>query len=481
MQKVKLNRRNFVLSTAATGAVLATARPAFATLANDEINLGVIGCGGRGGEHMAAFSKLSGVKISGLCDPDAKRAADAQKLFPTAKTYSDLRELLDDKSINAVVIAACNHWHCLAAIWAMQAGKDVYVEKPLSHSQWEGEQTVAAARKYKRICQVGTQQRSDPMQAEIKQFLHDEQALGKLLTARVNRYGVRKTIGKRATPLEIDPQVAYDLWLGPAQDRPIYREKLQYDWHWDWNTGSGEMGNWGVHVLDDLRNNVFQDKVTLPKRIFGGGGRVAWNDAGETPNVHFVYFDTGSIPVVIGLSNLPAAPGGNKPPSRPGPESGYVVYCEGGRLEGQRGRAAAFDKDGKEMRKFKGDTGKTHQQNFIECMREGNPEKLNADVLIGHHSTGWCNLANIAYQSGSAYSEEAAKQIGDEIWTGLLGEMRDHLQAHGIKMNDSQIKLSPVLQIDVKSERFVGAHAEAANQLLKREYRAPFVVPTIEA
>jgi predicted dehydrogenase len=477
-----LTRRNFVLSTAAAGAALATARPVSAALANDEIHLGMIGCGGRAGEHMGVFGKMPGVKIVGVCDPDAKRADDAKKKFPDATSYSDLRELLDDKSINAVVIAACNHWHCLAAIWAMQAGKDVYVEKPLSHSQWEGEQTVAAARKYKRVCQVGTQQRSDPMQAEIKQFLHQEKGLGKLLTARVNRYGVRGPIGKRDKPLEIDPQVAYDLWLGPAQNKPIYREKLQYDWHWDWNTGSGEMGNWGVHVLDDLRNNVFQDEVTLPKRIFGGGGRVAWDDAGETPNVHFVYFDTGSIPVVIGLSNLPESRGAKKSPKHPGPDSGYVVYCEGGRFEGQRGRAAAFDKEGNQIRKFTGNSGgKLHQENFIACVREGNSEKLNTDVLVGHHSTGWCNLANIAYQTGSAYSDDAAKQIGDEIWLGLLDEMREHLKGYGLELSSPQIKLSPVLEIDIKSERFVGPHAEAANKLLKREYRAPFVVPTIQA
>ena len=477
----KLTRRSFVLSTAAAGTALATARPLPAALANDEIHLGMIGCGGRAGEHMGAFSKIPGVKIVGLCDPDEKRMADAKKRFPDADTYTDLRELIDNKSINAVVIAACNHWHCLAAIWAMQAGKDVYVEKPLSHSQWEGEQTVAAARKYKRVCQVGTQQRSDPMQAEIKKFLHEEKSLGKLLTARVNRYGYRGPIGKRDKPLEIDPSVAYDLWLGPAQKLPLYRNQLQYDWHWVWNTGSGEMGNWGVHVLDDLRNNVFLDKVTLPKRIFGGGGRVAMNDAGETPNVHFVYFDTGSIPVVIGLSNLGAQPDSKKSPKHPGPDSGYVVFCEGGRFEGQRGRAAAFDKDGKEIRKFTGNSGKGHQENFIACVREGNPEKLNTDVLIGHHSTGWCNLANIAYQTGSAYSVEASKQIKDEIWLGLLDEMQAHLRAHDVELASSQIKLSPILEIDVHRERFIGEHAEAANKLLKREYRAPFVVPTIES
>lgn len=476
-----LNRRNFVLSTAAAGAALATARPAAAALANDEIHLGMIGCGGRAGEHMNVFGKMAGVKIVGLCDPDQKRMADAKKRFPEADTYTDLRQMLDNKSINAVVIAACNHWHCLAAIWAMQAGKDVYVEKPLSHSQWEGEQTVAAARKYKRVCQVGTQQRSDPMQADIKKFLHQDKALGKILTARVNRYGYRPPIGKNAKPLQIDPSVAYDLWLGPAQDLPIYRDKLQYDWHWVWNTGSGEMGNWGVHVLDDVRNNVFLDKVSVPQRVFGGGGRVAMNDAGETPNVHFVYFDTGSIPVVIGLSNLPANPNTKKSPAHPGPDSGYVVYCEGGRFEGQRGRAVAYDKNGKEIRKFSGNSGgKMHQENFIACVREGSPEKLNADVQIGHHSTGWCNLANIAYQTGSSFSLDAAKQLKQDVWLELLDEMQAHLRANGSDISSTEIKLSPMLEIDVKSERFVGDTAGAANKLLKREYRAPFVVPTIE-
>lgn len=474
----RLSRRHFIATSAAAGVALSTASSRAHALANDEIHIGMIGCGGRAGEHMSVLEKTPGVKVVGLCDPDSKRVADAKKRFPDASTYADLRELIDNKSINAVFVATCNHWHCLAAIWAMQAGKDVYVEKPLSHSQWEGQQTIAAARTYNRICQVGTQQRSDPMQAEIKKFLHEDKALGKLLTARVNRYGIRQSIGKLDKPLEIDANVAYDLWLGPAQKRPIYREKLQYDWHWDWNTGSGEMGNWGVHVLDDLRNNVFQDSVTLPKRIFGGGGRVAWNDAGETPNVHFVYFDTGSIPVVIGLTNLPAVPKGNKTPERPGPDSGYVVYCEGGRFEGQRGRGAAYDKDGQLMRKFSGNSGgRMHQENFLACVRERAADKLNTDVQVGHHSTGWCNLANIAFQTGSAFTNDAASQVKDEIWTSLLSEMKTHLKAHGHDLTDSAIKLSPMLEVDVKNEKFVGPHAEAANALLKREYRAPFVVP----
>jgi hypothetical protein len=478
----QLNRRDFIKQGLAAGAAFSVAPALVRAAQSDEVNVGFISCGSRANQLMSNFEKVAGLNVGGLCDPDEGRLAKTGQRYPDAKQWKDLRGLLDDDTIDAVVVSTCNHWHCLAAIWAMEAGKDVYVEKPLSHSQWEGRQTVNAARKYDRICQVGTQQRSDPMQAEIKKFLHEEQALGKIVSARVNRYGVRGPIGKRDTPLEIDPGIDYDLWLGPAQDEPIYRDNLQYDWHWDWNTGSGEMGNWGVHVLDDLRNNVFQDKVALPKRIFGGGGRVAWNDAGETPNVHFVYFDTGGIPVVIGLSNLTKAPGDRGTASHPGPGSGYIAYCEGGRFEGQRGGAKAFDNDGQIVKEFKGTGGNDlHQQNFIDAVRSRKVEDLNTDVEVGHLSTGWCNLANIAFQTGKPFDEQDAGQVeGDQgVWSSLLDEMRVHLSAHGLKIDGGEIVLSPMLTVDVESETFTGEHADAANALLKRQYRTGYEVPEI--
>lgn len=476
----KLSRRNFLgTSAVAAGAFVAPAAGINPTSTIDSVNLGFISCGGRGGQLMKAFSGRDGVNVVGLCDPDSLRVDRAKKQFPKAKGYNDLRKMLESKEVEAVVISTCNHWHCLAAIWAMEAGKDVYVEKPLSHSQWEGRQTVAAAAKLGRVCQLGTQQRSDPMQAEIKKFLHEEKALGAIKTARVNRYGVRSSIGKRKTPLKIDKNVEYDLWLGPAQDRPVFRDKLHYDWHWDWNTGSGEMGNWGVHVLDDLRNNIFQDKVTLPKRIMGGGGRVVWNDAGDSPNVHFVYFDTGSIPVVIGLTNLPEGPDKKKSPKRPGPNSGYVAYCEGGRYEGQRGSGVAFNNAGKVIKRFKGNRGDgVHQQNFLDAVREGNPALLNAEVKIGNDSTGWCNLANIAFRAGEAAAKREMVEGDGGVWAGLVGEMAEHLSNYGITISGKDVNHSAMLQIDVEKEMFVGEHAEKANQFLKREYRAPYVVPT---
>ena len=469
-------------SAAAAGAAFSFPSAARARMAADDVNIGYISCGGRANQHMGMFDKIDGVTTTAVCDPDENRMGKAAERFKTAKSYTDLRKLLDDKNVDAVVVATTNHWHCLASIWAMEAGKDVYVEKPLSHSQWEGRQTVLAARKYNRICQLGTQQRSDPMQAEIKKFLHEEKALGEIKTARVNRYGVRGSIGKRDTPLEIDSSVNYDLWLGPAQDKPIFRNKLQYDWHWDFNTGSGEMGNWGVHVLDDLRNNVFQDSVRLPKQIFGAGGRVAWNDAGDTPNVHFVYFDTGTIPVVIGLTNLTAGGSAKRSPKHPGPGSGYIAYCEGGRFEGQRGGGAAYDNDGKKIKSFKGNGGNgVHHQNFIDAVRSRNVSDLNSDVEVGHLSTGWCNLANIAFQTGKPFTKSDAGAIDQDIWQNLVGDMEEHLSAHNVKIESNEIQLSPMLTVDVDKEEFVGAHAAAANKFIKRQYREPYVVPNFEA
>ena len=481
----KLTRRQILAAGAGAGVMMslpgAALRASSKISAVETVNVGMIGCGGRAMGLAEKFSKIKEVNIAGLCDPDKKRVEQAKAIYTKAQVWSDLRDMLKSDSIDAVVIGTCNHWHCLAAIWAMEAGKHVYVEKPLSHTQWEGQQTVAAARKYNKICQIGTQQRSDPMQAEIKKFLHQEKALGGIQVAQVNRIGRRVSIGKRDKPLQIDKNVNYDLWLGPAQDQPLFRDKLQYDWHWDFNTGSGEMGNWGVHILDDVRNTVFQDSVSLPQKIFGGGGRIGWNDAGNTPNFHFAHFDTGSIPVLIALTNLAVKPGSKKSPEHSGPPSGYIAYCEGGRFEGKRGGGVAYDANGKVMRTFKGDSGQAHQRNFIEAVLANDSSILNADVEVGHHSTGWCNMANIAFQSGKTFKAEDAKAIELPQWTELVKFMTKHAAAHSVNVEGGEVKFSPALSVNPETELFVGEHAEQANQLLKREYRKGYEVPEIAA
>ncbi|MDA7885725.1 Gfo/Idh/MocA family oxidoreductase [Pirellulales bacterium] len=475
---VYATRRKFLHTGLISGVTLAsTTRNVWSANANNEVNLGFIGCGGRGNILMTAFSKVPGVTIGGLCDPDKDRLEKAKERFPKAQTWADLRDLLDDPSIDAVVIATCNHWHCLAAIWAMEAGKDVYVEKPLSHSQWEGEQTVAAAEKTNRICQLGTQQRSDPMQAHVKKFLHEERGLGKILSVQVNRIGMRSSIGKRATPLPIAKEIDYDLWLGPAKDEPIFRDKLQYDWHWNWNTGSGEMGNWGIHILDDVRNVVFRDRVKIPKRIQSIGGRVVWNDAGSTPNAQMVAIDTGSVPVQIQLMNIAATPGGKKSPPHMGPGSGYIVHCTEGHYEGRRGGGVAFDPDGKEIQSFKGNSGNvTHQQNFIDAVRKRDRRILNADIVVGNDSTAWCNLANSAFRASGPWNPDSVKD-GLPTIAEQSSVLAATLLPYDIRLQSEDVKVSPILELNSKTGRFIGADSERANRFFKRTYRSGYAVP----
>src|SRR3954453_11212894 len=221
-----IHRRTFLYQSAAAAGLALAARSARAKGANEKLNLGFIGTGGRGNELLKQFSALSDVRIAALCDPDKEHLESTAKKHRGAKKYADLRKLLDDQSIDAVVIATCNHWHALAAIWACQAGKDVYVEKPLSHNHWEGQQLVNAARNLDRIVQMGSQQRSDPMQSELKQYLHDDKKLGAIKYVQVCRCGPRESIGKRSSPLVVPKSVNYDLWLGPAQNKPLYRDKF---------------------------------------------------------------------------------------------------------------------------------------------------------------------------------------------------------------------------------------------------------------
>jgi predicted dehydrogenase len=477
----RIHRRFFLQQSAAVGTALLV-KPVHAESVNEKLNIGMIGCGGRSKELLPRFAKLANVRIAALCDADEARLNEVAAEYPGADKYVDLRKLLEDKNVDAVAIATCNHWHALAAIWAMQRGKDVYVEKPLSHSHWEGQQVVNAARKLDRIVQLGTQQRSDPMQAEIKEYLHDKKALGEIKYVQVCRFGPREPIGKRATPLQPPKSVNYDLWLGPAQDLPIYREKFHYDWHWDWNTGNGELGNWGVHVLDDAINVALRDQCGIPKRMAAAGGRVLWEDAGDTPNVYFAYYDTGSVPVLFGLSNLTDGPNSRGGLKLENVGSGYIVHCENGYYTGQRGSGAAFDLKGKRIRPaFKGDAGAAHQQNFVDAVFAHDRSKLAAEIEIGHESTAWCNLAVASQRAGSDYTRDEAMAVreGYKPWGELVELIEMHLAKNGVDPKKSKFELGPTVEFDTAKQQFVGAGAEKANKYLTREYRKGFEVPDI--
>jgi predicted dehydrogenase len=472
----KISRRHFIAGAAA-GAAALTFPIRKVVGANEAINMGFLGVGDRGSYSAKWYSGIKDVRIATVCDADAARMGATQKKFKGSKAEQDLRRVLDDKSIDAVVISTCNHWHALAAVLACQAGKDVYVEKPVSENVWEGRKIVEASRKYNRIVQGGTQQRSDPVQAKIKELIKSGQ-LGKMQYIRGNRFGLRAGIGKRTTPLTPPASVNYDLWLGPAQDVPIYRDKFHYDWHWVWNTGAGEMGNWGVHILDDIRNMLF-DKCTLPPRVIAGGGRVAWNDAGETPNQHVVYFDTGIVPVVFSLSNLPRKSGTTQEPAYRGIRSGYVIQFENGYYAGGRGGGASFDNKGKRIETFKGDGGGEHAKNFIEAVKTRNRSIQNAEIEQTHYSSSWCHLANVAFRLGAAYDKEKALAAAPSFgpWKETIDGFTAQLEANGVKLDDPALKLGMV-EIDPAKEVFTGPSATPeAQALLRREYRKGYVMP----
>jgi len=457
----RITRRRFLKGTLAAGA--ATALSAGRVLgANDAINMAFIGLGGRGSGSAKWFSKVKGVRVAGLAEPDEGRLGSNKKRWADAKAVKDMREILDDKAIDAVCISNCNHWHALSAVWAAQAGKHVYVEKPVSWSIWEGRQMVLAARKHNVIMQAGTQQRSDPMQAELKAWL-DEGHLGKMTYVRLNRYGRRASIGKRDTPLEIPDGVDYNLWLGPAKDQPIFRDKLHYDWHWDFNTGSGELGNWGPHLTDDCRNVAFRDKVTLPLRCVAGGGRLKWHDGGNTPNTHFIYFDTGVVPVIMDVHNLPRKTGEKSSDvyAKRRSRGFLIIECENGYYAGGRGGGSAYDPDGKKIKSFSGDAGGKHAQNFIDAVRSGRQADLRAPIEQGHFSTAWCHCGNVAWRLGTPYSQQEAlaRVRGYKPWEEVIEQFHAHCEANEVDLAKETVKIGPVLEIDPATETLKGACA----------------------
>jgi predicted dehydrogenase len=371
-----ITRRDFVRSTFAFG--LAIALPYSRVYgANERINVGLVGCGGRGrGAHVPSFEKQEGVTIVALSDPDRQRMAGTAKIIESkyghqVEQYVDMREMFDRKDLDVIANATQNYWHGLSTIWACQADKHVYVEKPLSHYIWEGRQMVNAARKYNRIVQCGTQRRSQSSIVKAIQWIQ-EGNLGKIkyITAFANKK--RSSCGKRNTPLPIPDSIDYDRWCGPARKLPIYRDRLQYDCSFDWNTGDGESCNQGVHEVDVARWCL--GEKMLPRRVMSIGGRFVFNDACDVPNTQIIYYDFPKAPVLYEVHNLTKDKGSDEMPSFSGERVGVIVDCEGGSVSLYRG--LAWDNEGKEIKKFSG--GGDHFVNFIEAVRSGRRQDLKA-------------------------------------------------------------------------------------------------------
>ncbi|HZT39623.1 MAG TPA: Gfo/Idh/MocA family oxidoreductase [Bryobacteraceae bacterium] len=444
-------RRQFVQAAAAA---IATAR--FPILgANDRVNVGIVGLGGRGTDHIRYYSKLpADCRIAALCDVNQAARERAQALVRKlnnydAKEYSDMRSMFESKDVDAVSLPLPNHWHALATIWACQAGKDVYVEKPASHNIFEGRQMVKAARKYNRMVQVGSQSRSIPYKMRAIQLLR-EGAIGQIYHARGECFRRRFSIGH--TPDEPPPPgLNWDEFLGPAQWKPYSKNKYAYNWHWFWDTGNGDIGNQGVHEMDIALWGL--GRTAWPASVSSTGGKYVWKDDQETPNTQQTTFEFGDAQITFEVRNLPTPPEGGlvvRGPNYVGniffgssgflvvDHTGFQLYkSTAGDISGEAARGAgAGSRERYEKTMDEKPTGEDtvpHMKNFLDAIRARDYKKLNADVEIGTHSAAFCHLANIAYRTGRL-----------------------------LRMNDS-------------NGRFLGD--DEANSMLTRNYRAPYVVP----
>ena len=413
-----MNRRYFVMSTAAAAATALRA----ASSPNEAIRIACVGVRGQGREHLRRYAKMPNVEVAAICDVDesvlAKRLADVEaggRKRPAA--FTDIRKLLEDKSIDAVSIATPNHSHTLQTIWACQAGKHVYIEKPCSHDMFEARQIVSAARKYGRLVQHGTNSRSSPSARQAIDQI-SQGLLGDVYMARGLCFKHRDTIGQK--PAEPVPAgVHYDLWLGPAPAHEFTRNRFHYNWHWFWDYGNGDLGNQGIHQLDVCRWGL---GVQYPTRISATGGHFMFDDDQETPNTLNVSyeFEKGGKKVMMEFevrhwfSNKEAGLGAD--PRDPN--------CIGAVFYGSKGYLSIDSEDFGSYRSFLGkeqapgpsgnDAG-DNWANFIAALRSGRYADLNAPIEEGAISTTLIHLANISYRLGRSIKFDAEKYscVGD--------------------------------------------------------------------
>jgi predicted dehydrogenase len=361
--------------------------------ANDRVRLGIMGVNSRGSDLARGFTALSGVEVAYICDVDEratpkgmKAAGEKQRQAP--KTVTDFRRILDDPAVDALVIAAPDHWHAPATILACSAGKHVYVEKPASHNPREGEWMVAAARKHGRVVQLGTQRRSMPGVLEAVAKLRAG-VIGRVLFSRGWYNATRGSIG-RGKAVPVPAWLDYALWQGPAPERPYHDNVIPYNWHWFWHWGTGEAGNNGIHGLDLCRWGL---GVDYPRRVTAGGGRYHFDDDQETPDTLVITFDFGDRAIVWEGRSC----------QRHGPEGtmfGAAFYGDQGTLVMDGSGYELFDSQDKSAGKFSGSgSDAPHLQNFLDCIRGGS-RRPNADIEEGHKSTLLCHLGNIAYRTG---------------------------------------------------------------------------------
>jgi predicted dehydrogenase len=427
-----MDRRQFLLGSAAA---LGSASSVFGT-PSDTVRVACVGIGGRGRDHLGGYSKLDNVQVAAICDVDDSHIANGLKQLerlnkPKPETYKDIRKLLENKDIDAVSISTPNHWHTLIAIWACQAGKDVYVEKPCSHNIFEAKQIVAAARKYNRMVQQGSQIRSSKAVQEAVQKMRDG-FLGDVYLARGLCYKWRDTIG-HAAPGPVPPGVDYDLWTGPSPMHQFTKNRFHYNWHWFWDTGNGDLGNQGIHQVDIARWGL---GVKYPVKASAIGGHFMFDDDQETPNTLNCAFEFDvngkrkmmEFEVRHWMTNGEATVherGNNAIGDLFYGSKGYLAVDSYASYKTWMGKEQTPGPEARE--------GGDHYLNFIEAVRSRQREHLNAEIEEGAASTVLVHLANISYRLGRT------------------------------------IHLDP--------DTMTAKGDEEANRMFTRSYRKPFVVP----
>lgn len=457
--------------------------------ANERIRIALVGSGRRGRGLLKRFVPIPGVDLVALCDPDMEQMAGTSRWLASEVSkgakwatglnvdavdhVQDYRKLYERSDIDAVVIASPNYWHTLHAIQAMQAGKHVYVEKPVTFTVWEGLQLQAAEKKYGKIIAAGYQNRSDKGPRAGIEYVQAGN-LGKIRSVRSICYRNRSSIGKQAEPLTPPSSMDYDLWLGPMQDKPMYRPQFHYDWHWDFNTGNGDVGNQGVHEIDLVCWLLGEPQ--LPSQVQSVGNRFAWNDAGDTPNMQVSWFKCGDVDVILDTNDMKLAPDRNVSPNYLGTRVGIVAECENGILRGGRGGMVAVESDGRTViEKFPGDAGRDHQKNFIDAIRANDASMLASKISEAHRSASMAHLGNISYRSGIEMSgSDLNDAIGGNVDVqAIIAKQSEQLKAWGI--SEPRYRCGPALSVDPKSETVLtsGIGAELTGPFYRKGFEVP--------
>lgn len=487
------SRRDFLKSAVAASSVfslftIAGTRASGKILgANETIRVGVAGINGRGRSHIDEYLGMKQVEVAYLIDPDSrlfsglsKKCVDAKQVEP--ECVQDVRVALEDKNLDAISVATCNHWHSLITVWACQAGKHVYVEKPISHNVFEGRKCVEASQRYQRVVQHGTQQRSDANRARQMAAIHSGK-YGKLLVSKGYCCKPRWSIGTKPVappPAEFD----FNLWLGPAPEQPFHANLHPYNWHWFWDFGCGDTGNQGVHEIDVARWAI--PNATLPNKVWSLGGRFLPDgpDQGQTPNLQLSVYEFGDTLLVFETRGLVDKP--NAPPFKVANEfytTEGVIQVDSWEENGKSRSDWRFHpKNGGKPELLSGGEAEVIPGgafgSFIASVRGGDPAHCNCGAEVAHYSAALCHLGNISYRLGQpAPFQEKPGLLGDNAEVvASFDALRDNLKAVNISLGEgTTYQLGRVLTLDPKTERFT--NDEQANALLTRPYRAPFVVP----